>query len=85
MWLQAAQAASEGITFRKCVSCGRPIAIARTTGARSDAKFCSDACKSRSYRERQARAIELAGKNWTPGRIANELGTTTGTVRRWIK
>jgi RNA polymerase-binding transcription factor DksA len=84
MWLQAAQSATE-VTFRQCASCGKPIAIARTTGARADAKFCSDACKSRSYRTRQAQAIKLAERGWTPGRIAKELHTTTATVRGWIK
>jgi hypothetical protein len=85
IWLQAAQSAAEGVAFRHCASCNRPIAIARTTGARADAKFCSDACKSRSYRERQGRAIELAGRGWTPSRIAKELHTKPSVVRRWIK
>jgi hypothetical protein len=85
MWLQAAQAAAEGMTFRQCDSCGRPIAIARTTGARSDSKFCSDACKSRSYRTRQALARVLAKNGWTSARIAKKFHTTTTTVRRWIK
>lgn len=85
MWLQAAQAASEGVAFRKCEACGRAIAIARTTGARSDAKFCSDACKSRGYRQRRSRTLALAEKGWKAGRIAKELGTTTAVVRGWLR
>lgn len=83
LWLQAALAATERMTFRECF-CGHLIPIARTTGSRPDTKFCSDKCKSQDYRNRIARARVLHAKGWALGRIAKALGTSSTYVRTWI-
>jgi len=84
LWLQAALAATERMTFRECL-CGHLIAIARTSGSRPDAKFCSDKCKSQDYRNRIARARVLRAQGWAVGRIAKELGTSASSVRTWTR
>jgi hypothetical protein len=84
MWLQAAQVAAEG-EIRLCETCGHPIAVDRTTGARTNAKFCSNACRFRNYRKRQARAAKLSKRGLTASQIAKKLGTDTATVLGWIK
>ena len=84
LWVQAALAATEQMTFRECL-CGHLIAIARTSGSRPDAKFCSDKCKSQDYRNRIARARVLRAQGWAVGRIAKELGTSASSVRTWIR
>ncbi len=87
IWLQATQAANEGLQHRVCArdGCRKVIAVARSVGARSDARFCSDACKSRDYRSRVRRAKQLKAKGWTGARIAKALGTTQVTVKRWLR
>lgn len=89
LWLQVAYSLTQEKTFRVCArtGCDRPIEISRdpTTGARADAKFCSDACRSRHYRERKRRARQLAGRGWSEARIAEKLGTETQTVLGWLK
>ena len=85
LWLQAAHALAEPTTFTECPVCGRPIELSRSGGARSDAMFCSNACKSRDYRHRQSEARRLARmKGWTRARIAKRLRTDVRTVRGWL-
>ena len=84
LWLQAALAITERKVFRNCLVCGRPIEISRSGGARTDAMFCSNSCKSRDYRARRAKAKKLADRGWKPTRIAKKLRSDTRTVRGWL-
>ena len=89
LWLQMAYSLAGYKTWRECgrTGCDRFIEISRepTTGARSDARFCSDACRARHYRARKRQAIELAAKGWSAARIGRELRSDTQTVRGWLK
>lgn len=85
LWLQAATAVSSEKSFRQCVVCDGPLEIARGGGARTDARFCSDACKSKDHRQRRKRARSLAAAKKTASQIAKQLGTNVDTVRRWIE
>jgi hypothetical protein len=86
LWLQAVRAIAERKSFRECPVCRTPIEISRSGGARADAVFCSDKCKTRDYRERVTKACKLAraGK-LTLTAIASRLRTDPKTVRKWIE
>lgn len=84
LWLQAALAVAEAKEFRECPVCGRPIEISTSGGARADAVFCSNACKSKDYRQRRSEARKLA-KKMSPAAIAKQLRTDAKTVRGWLK
>jgi transposase len=56
------------------------------TAYRSDAKYCSDACKSRAYRTRKAKARKLwaGGKDKSVKEIAQQLDVEEATVTGWL-
>jgi hypothetical protein len=85
LWLQAVRAVAEKTAFRECRVCRKPIEISRSGGARADAVFCSDKCKTRAYRQRvaTARRIKRAGK-LTEREIAIRLHTDRATLRGWL-
>jgi hypothetical protein len=58
IYLRFALAVSRRTRIRKCVTCERHFELAPGT-ARADRIFCSVACKSKAYRQRQARARRL--------------------------
>jgi hypothetical protein len=70
---------------KKFQRCANATCQQTTEGFRADAKFCSDACRARHYREKKRRARQLASKGWPADRIAKELGRETKIVRGWIK
>jgi hypothetical protein len=83
MVLQLAAAVGFGKNFRKCRECGKWFELA--PGLNRSSRFtCSDACRKRSYRKRraQARAMYAGGKPFKE--IAKELGSTVGTVKKWV-
>ena len=85
MWLQFARMIEGNLTFRACKLCGRHFEVSTSdTGTRVDREFCSDACKSRDYRQRKAKVLELRAAGKTPGAIAKETNTNLETVRTWI-
>jgi hypothetical protein len=87
MWLQAATWLTKRKVFKLCEACKRPIEISRGTssGARTDARFCSDACKSRDYRNRRRDAIARHAEVISARQIAKRLRTTAKQVRAWLK
>ena len=52
-WLQFARAIEGDIRYARCVECSRWMEIAIGSG-RPDKKYCSSACRMRSYRKRRA-------------------------------
>jgi hypothetical protein len=58
LWLETATALSEQKRFRRCKArgCEKFIELSTDarTGRRADAKYCSDACKSKAHRQRLA-------------------------------
>jgi endogenous inhibitor of DNA gyrase (YacG/DUF329 family) len=83
LWLQAALGGDK--EYRSCPICKTPIEISRTGGARTDAVFCSDKCKSRDYRQRKATARSLRDDGVPLLKIANQIDTDPATVRGWLK
>lgn len=84
MWLQFALAVDESKDYRQCLQCGTWFELSPEK-ARTNRLFCSDACKSRNYRERKLRAQELASKGADIEDIAEELGTSVETAKGWVK
>jgi hypothetical protein len=85
IWLQAGFSIADRKDFRACVRCDTPMEISRSWGARTDAIFCSDRCKSRDYRYRKNEAIRLGRKGMSVEQIAKKIATNKATVRRWLR
>ena len=84
IWAQMADAFGRQADFRSCEVCRRWFELAPEI-ARSDRLFCSNACRTKSYRDRQAEAIKLHQKGHSVATIAEEVGSTVEIVDRWIK
>jgi hypothetical protein len=83
VWLQLADAVTNDRTYGGCRECGRWFEVA-PDAARSHRRFCSNACRSKAYRERQDRARRLHAARKTFEEIAEELDSDVAAVRRWI-
>jgi hypothetical protein len=84
LWLQFAVSVSTGRRYRVCKECGEWFEIP-LRGARISREYCTNACRSKAYRERQDRARALAAEGKAPKDIASELDTTVSVVRKWLK
>jgi hypothetical protein len=82
VWLQFARAVGGNKEYRACASCERWFEVSPET-ARTNRQFCSEACRSRAYRDRKGRAVELRAEGWSFDRIAGELGSDLDTVKGW--
>jgi hypothetical protein len=83
LWLQFAQAVEGQKTFRECKDCGAWFELSPEV-ARTNRKFCSNACRLRKYRQRQAQAQEMNARGMQVDRIARRLDTDAATVRGWL-
>ncbi len=83
MYLQLAAAVAGDKSYQQCPACGKWFELLPGVN-RANKQACSDSCRTRLYRERQARArqMEVAGKK--PIQIARELGSDVRTVRGWL-
>jgi hypothetical protein len=68
--------------MRSCSYCGRWFEVG---AGRSDKVACSPSCRVQVHRQRRLRAVELAGKGWSPATIARELGSEAAAVKGWLK
>jgi hypothetical protein len=84
LWLQCAEAITQGTQFRVCKQCSKWFAIPKR-GARIDREYCSDACRSRAYRGRQEQAHDLHSQGRSVKEISVELGVDSNVVRKWLK
>jgi hypothetical protein len=84
IWLQFAEAVSGNKKYRACATCGRWYELSPDK-ARADSVYCREACRSRAYRARKEKAVQLAGEGKTPKQIAADLGSDAKTVRGWLK
>ena len=86
LWLQFAKAIAgspeDRTRFQVCKECGEWFALP-ARGSRLTREYCSDACRIRAFRGRQARALAAEGKD--PKDIARELDTTASVVKKWLK
>lgn len=83
IWLQLSQAVTQEKDYRRCRQCDTWFEIDHYT-ARSNRYFCSNACRSKAYRDRQAEARRLHGNGLSLEDIAGRLGSDRKTVTRWI-
>jgi len=83
MWLQFAMAVEENKQFRQCSVCKGWMEVTPES-RRQDAKYCSNKCRSKAYRERQKEARRLHAKGMSPAQIAKRMGTDTKTIKSWI-
>lgn len=85
IWLRFAEAIAFGRQFQPCQRCNRWMYIPHDGSGRSTRRYCSDTCRLGSYRTRQVEAVELGRDGTSPEEIAQRLGSTPETVRRWIQ
>lgn len=84
MWLQLLVKVIGSIEHRQCRTCGRWFSITPDTN-RSQKIFCSQACKSKDYRDRKKRVLELTGQGMTDDEIADVTGVELKSVVRWVR
>jgi hypothetical protein len=66
-------------------SCGQWFEIStRMEGKRKNREYCSDACRMKTYRQRQKRARQLAAEGHAIEAIAHQFESDPGTVRKWV-
>jgi hypothetical protein len=85
--MQFAHAIEGGRQHRRCRECGRWFEVGSGTskGAkRADRETCSNACRVRSYRQRQDLARRMHAHGKTVRAIAKELGSSVDTLRKWV-
>jgi hypothetical protein len=83
LYLQFAYAVGEDKHYQQCSHCKKWFELAPGLN-RADRLFCSDSCRVLAYRARQGQARLLAAEGKTAREIARELGSTVGTVNKWI-
>jgi hypothetical protein len=83
LWLQFTQAVAEDKEYRQCGECGSWFEVSPEI-ARTNRRFCSNACRSRLYRRRQARAKELFAEGKSLQEIAAQLRSTVAAVKSWV-
>ena len=84
LYIQAAEAAAGDRQYRRCEQCSTWFAITRDL-TRNDRLYCSNACRSKSYRRRQDEARRLRKEGLSPSAIARKLhAKDTQTVRSWL-
>jgi hypothetical protein len=84
LWLQFARAVERDARFRECPECGTWFEVAPGRG-RTDKQFCSNACRTKAYRKRQAEAARLHREGRSLEDIARELDSDPDTVRGWVE
>ena len=83
LWLQFAHAIERNSDFRQCNECRIWFELSAQSG-RSDKVYCSNACRSRAYRKRQANAQSLHADGLSESEIAERLNSDVEAVKGWI-
>ena len=83
LWLQFAHAIERNSDFRQCNECRIWFELSAQSG-RSDKVYCSNACRSRAYRKRQANAQSLHADGISESEIAERLNSDVEAVKGWI-
>lgn len=83
LWLQFAQAIDRRAEFRRCEECRAWFEVS-SEGFRTSKLYCSNACRLRAYRKRQAEARRLYAEGNKLEDIALALGSDVATVKGWI-
>jgi hypothetical protein len=83
IWVQLANAVVEPVDYRKCKTCDRWFAVS-DDGRKADQAFCQDACKSKDYRGRKAKAQQMAAEGKSVETIAQAVQTDVKTIKSWL-
>jgi DNA-binding NarL/FixJ family response regulator len=84
MWLQFARWIDANRSYSACKECGRWFEVSTDDGkVRKTREFCSDRCKSKHYRRRQADALRLKSEGKSVAAIAKQLETPVKTIKTW--
>ena len=70
------------VDLLRCRQCGEWFKY-RKASTKTPRLFCSQACRSKAYRDKQETARRLRRKGLPIGRIAKRLGSTPETVEGW--
>ena len=84
LWLQCAQAVTGNWQYLKCKQCETWFEVAPSVINKGKI-YCSDACKSKSYRNRQEQAQRLYTQGLPFQEIARRLDTDSQTAKRWVE
>ncbi len=85
LWLQFAQAIHGDKSYHYCDQCGVVFELDPRMKGRASRKFCSNSCRTKALRNRQAEARRLAAEEkMKPAEIAKRLDSEIQTVRKWI-
>src|SRR5207244_929510 len=82
LWLQFAFAITGNKSYRRCPECQRWFELSPVLN-RADRLFCSNACRTRAYRQRITRARDLRAQGVELEPIAQQLDTDVKTVEGW--
>lgn len=83
LWLQFAWAVARKEDIRQCGKCEQFFALSPDV-ARADKLFCSDRCRMKAYRDRQAQARALSREGASIEDIAKKLDSDPATVLGWL-
>src|SRR5262249_32215996 len=83
LWLQFACAIDGNKDYRQCQECKRWFELSPGI-ARADRLFCSNACRTRAYRQRIAHARQRYKTGASIADIAREFETDCDTVQGWV-
>lgn len=84
IWLQFAQAIDGNKEYRRCEECRTWFELSPET-ARTSRLYCSNACRSRAYRKRQAEARRLYAEGRSIEDVAKAVGTDVTTAQQWVE
>jgi hypothetical protein len=84
LWLQLAQAVAGNKEYRDCSKCGEPFELS-PDAYRTNRRFCSDKCRSKTYRDKRVEAQRLRAEGVSIAQIASQLHTEVKRIKIWIK
>jgi hypothetical protein len=86
LWLQFARAVAEKNEFRRCRACRKWFEVSLDAHVTVRRLYChGDNCRAAAYRQRKADARQMYADGVRVPEIAKRLGTTSATVKTWIK
>jgi hypothetical protein len=84
LWLQLGQAITENKRLRSCSACGKWFELAPEHNRKSR-YYCTEACRSRAYRDRKEKALRMKKRGKSAHEIADVLNSDVTTVEGWLK
>ena len=83
LWLQFTLAVDGNKKYERCTECKTWFEVS-LDAARTNRRYCKDACRFKAYRHRQAEARRLSAEGMPVKKIAKRLDSDAATVNSWI-